>query len=322
MIPQLEHSAQTTRTIAEGIAALPWFAHAAVLLAFGAGLVIWLSGWRLLRPGFVVLGLIGGAIAGHLWPADLRFGLDPWAYVGAGAILGVLMGWLAFRVLVANTLGLVGAAALSLGVAAFVRVEPSGLTQTPEPPPAAAQPSTDHEPGPETGGETSSLELLVLKLKLEELRQSLADSLDMPAADTASDSEPDGPLTDLTTHRSIEIVRAFARRTGDQLWRFWNDDLNPSGRALLILSSVVGFLSGLVLGLMAPKRAAAVTTAAIGPAVWIPAAAYLGVAMQLPFISHAPARPETWLLVWTGAFGAGLLIQLWRSRAKAQKKAE
>ncbi|MBL8746194.1 MAG: hypothetical protein JNK58_07545 [Phycisphaerae bacterium] len=301
-----------------GVADWPWTVHVAAAMALLIGMLIWLAGGRLMRPAFIALGALVGIAFAHLLPDVIAQWLSPWALSAVGAAVGALIGWLAFRVLVANTLALVIALVSTLAVAAFVKLPvPSG-----EPP---ATESTSSERAPATNPRT--LEEWFASLQLNQLKESVGAAVEAAKArlDETADQpdDPDGPgsLADLTVERGSRAVKVFAARSWQQLVYFWNTDLDPRGRALLLLALVLGYLGGLVLGFALPKRAAAVTTAMIGPAVWMPAAAYGVVALGLPLASRIPTDPLVWLIAWAALAGVGLLFQLFFGKQRAAKPA-
>lgn len=296
---------------------LPWSIHIAVGLAFLVGLMIWLAGGRLMRPAFIALGAIIGASLAHLIPEAVDQAVGRWVVIAVGALLGILFGWLAFRVLVAGTLGIVVSIVSALGVTAFVHLDPPEDRIVAPVPAESAEPAPDSEHA-QPVWRPRSMEEWILSLQLDRLKESAAKvgAEARAAMDEAESDDADlpGSIADLTVKRGSRAIKAFAARSWEQLVRFWNLDLDPRGRALILLALCVGFLGGLVLGLALPKRAAAVTTAMIGPAVWMPAAAYLMVAAGLPLARQIPADPLLWLLAWVVLAGLGLLLQLLGSR--------
>lgn len=301
-----------------GGAAWPWSVHMAAVMTLLVGLLIWLAGGKLMRPAFIALGALVGVGAAHLLPVAVTQWIGDWALTGIGAVMGALLGWLAFRVLVANTLAVVVAVVSTLAVAAFVKLP------VPNTPVDGAQVAPEDEPessGPQT------IEERLQSMQLDQVKETIGDAVEQARAKieetAAQPDDPEGPgsIADLTVERGSRAVKVFAARTWQQLVYFWNRDLDPRGRALLLLALVLGYLGGLVLGFALPKRAAAVTTAMIGPAVWMPAAAYGVVAMGLPLASRIPSDPLLWLVAWAVLAGVGVAFQLVFGRKRAAKPA-
>jgi hypothetical protein len=295
---------------------LPWSVHLAAGLALIVGIVIWVAGGRLMRPAFIVLGMLIGAAVAHLVPHALRQWTGEWVLAGLGAVAGALVGWLAFRVLVANTLAMVVAIVAALAVSGFVRVEtPAGSDARLQGPGVEAAPS---QPGsaPEQSLEEWAASLQVRHVR-EGVARAVAQAKERIHAEPSAPDTPPGSIADLTVERGSRALRVFGARLGEQVYAFWNEDLGPRGRAMILLALALGYLGGLVLGFALPKRAAAVTTAMIGPAVWLPAAAYITVALGLPIAQRVPADPLVWLLAWAALASLGVGIQVIGSRKKA-----
>lgn len=292
---------------------LPWSVHVAAGLALIVGLIIWLAGGRLMRPAFIALGAIIGASLAHLLPQGIAQWIGPWVLAGIGAVIGALVGWLAFRVLVANTLAAVISIACALGVAAMVTGEGPISPSTSTSSESTSQPA---EPGAEGG----SLEERLARQQIEQAQEAISDAIDRARGrieETASERVESGSIAELTVERGKQTVRVFAARSWQALTEFWNHDLSPRGRAYLLLALTMGYLGGLVLGFALPKRAAAVTTAMIGPAVWLPATAYIIVATGLPLAERIPSDPLLWLIAWTTLAIIGFGIQVFGARKKA-----
>ncbi len=298
---------------------LPWSVYVAAGLALVVGLVIWLAGGRLMRPAFIALGAIIGASLAHLLPQGLAQWIGAWVLAGIGGVVGALVGWLAFRVLVANTLAVVIAVVSALAVAAWVRGEAPADDRAP------AGDATGESPADESSPEDGSLEERIARQQIEGAKGALADAIEKARVGieeaAAEDGEAGGSIADLTVERGKQTVKVFAARSWQSLVAFWNHDLTPRGRAYLLLALSLGYLGGLVLGFALPKRAAAVTTAMIGPAVWMPAAAYFVVALDLPVAQRIPSSPLLWLIAWAALAAMGLMAQVLGSRKRKAEKA-
>ncbi|MCH6551597.1 MAG: hypothetical protein IH804_06245, partial [Planctomycetes bacterium] len=121
------------------------------------------------------------------------------------------------------------------------------------------------------------------------------------------------PLDEVIPQRVAE-----ARGAADQIIaaarRAWGEAPQKLA-AGLIGSSLVGALSGLIVGVVAPTFSAALVTALIGSAVGLRCAGALVTMLSLPGGSLVPRTVPGWLLVWIVASVIGLGIQ-WMYRAK------
>jgi hypothetical protein len=89
---------------------LPWVAHAVIAVALAAGIIMWLSGAKLLKPVFCVLGaMAGGGIGFLLGPTATSsvFGVpSPYVGLAVGGLMGFVTGIALFRFAVAISTGL------------------------------------------------------------------------------------------------------------------------------------------------------------------------------------------------------------------------
>lgn len=309
---------QLIRSAAGGFLESGWLGPGAVVLIFGAGLLLWLSGRRFLRPGFILLGAIGGAaclVAAH---RSLDLGFDGWIPLAVGLVGGALVGWLFFRVLVAQALGLVGCVGLVFAVATMVENVPKTDLDPPEQEQVQSEASpTAAAPDQDRSRQThEAIVALLLRQKIEDLRAWAMDEKSR-AAENAQTGDAAG-----TALSAPDVARTFAVRVGEQAWRFWNDDLDPRGRAALLLSAALGYLGGFVLGLALPQKASAITTAMIGPAIWLPAGIWLSERFGAAVERFTPTSPRTWLIMWLCLSIAGAAFQLMGLRQRPRRQRE
>lgn len=118
----------------DGLGDLPLPVHLLVGGGFVAGMILWLAGGRVIQPAFVVLGSLAGAAAGTLVAPTL---LGPtvagvpavYAGVGAGAILGFVVGLALFRLAMAASAGAVFAAVGVLAALIILGRHPGALPE-------------------------------------------------------------------------------------------------------------------------------------------------------------------------------------------------
>ncbi len=279
------------------VLASPWMAAGVLAVAFSGGLVLWLMGRRLLRFGFVFLGMLLGAGAGYVAAIDLALTHEPLAGSLIGSVAGAMLGFVLFRVAVASSLSAILAIAMTLATSTAIRFE--GVPHKQATPLATDQ-------------------LLLDGVLLEDPDSPLMGPTDPEAETSPADADdPSGTLpgTDDLLEELRDRGAVFASTLVDEARHVWNAQ-PTSTRLALTFAAGSGVLIGLVIGLAAPKRAAAATTAFIGPAIWLPSGAMI-VHLLDPGLSEAlPTRPLTWVAIWAGTSLFGLGVQWTGSKPK------
>jgi hypothetical protein len=290
---------------AQGFSAHPWVVHLGMALVFGFGLALSFMGKKLVRPGFILIGMAAGAILGHLAPPALALGGQPLATVAVLALIGGIAGWLFFRVFVANSLGVVLSLVAILATAAYFRVSPPKMDLSQTFNSATGFASDDAK------DRVSSA--------IDQARRALEDAAN---GVTEGPKTPEAAAMEQAAERSRDLLQELASNLGDQASDFWNYALTPAARFGLAMAAIGGYLVGLVLGFLLPTKASAVTTAIVGPAVWLPAGVYLVHAFKLPFAANLPDKPAIWLGIWGTAAVLGLVVQLAMGAKKKPAKSE
>lgn len=275
---------------AKALAGAPWAIHALVSLATVCGLVLWLSGAKLLKPMIIILGGLAGAAAGFIVAPAFGAAAQAGAPNPAGAyglLLGVpagaLVGAVLYRSATAVALGVALAAAAPLCTAGFMHlhVSPNGQIVSTATTAAAERGGTDSGPIP-------LAEILDFQLP-RSLPTDLPEQL-QPAADRAKEA---------IHAAAANIEQRLAAIPGQQ-------------RALLVLSSLAGLALGIVIGLMAPAWAAGACAAMLGSALWLGGAAWLSSSLGAPWAQAGGALdrpPMQWLTIWAAAAVLGLCFQ-------------
>lgn len=274
----------------DGLSALPWGAHMVMAIVMGAGLVMWLTGRRLLRPVYALVFAAGGAVFGFFGPSSLGIQADPYIGLIAGLIAGLLIGALAFRVSMALSLAAVGAVAMPLLFAGVLAVAQ-------EPDIAESLGVTDPD-----------------KLIAQYEAESKADATSENATDDStfddflkSENMTSEEFKNAAIAASLRI-RAFALAMWDDA-QARLDNMPPRHQLLLLIAGVVGAALGFSLGFGFPGRVAAISTAFVGAAVWLPAAAWLLNAMGADIGRVIPGASVTWLALWVAVSVIGVLLQ-------------
>lgn len=242
-----------------------------------AGIVLWLAGRIVLKPAIVFLLALAGGGLGAI-AAPMLAGNEPIpvaAGAGIGLALGALLGLIVFRFAMAVALGATLAVALPLAAAVPLGMpeeadEAWAAIAAPSLPPTAATP-----PDP-----------------------SLSTSAPPTWAAIAEGNLADraGVVTTAAHH---------ALRALDSRWA----QLSPGDRAIMALSSIAGAILGVALGLVLPLWAAGITSALLGPAVWLPCivCGIRSAGLASPeALAHGPAE---WLMIWGGLAAVGLAVQ-------------
>lgn len=293
-------------------AGLAWTQHAVGLFAFASGIALWLAGRSYLRVTFALAGGGIGALSGFEVLHALGTTLNPLIGAGGGFVLGSLLGLVAFRFVVALSLGGVGALAAGLVTLGAFN---AGLIRTEVQLSSAADADGVVAARREAGDDRR-----VRSLTDEAMRTlaPLAFSEDSAARGEAFVGPIlSGAAVDLAGH-AAERARLFFAALGDQVAPIWNG--LPSGRRMTLSGAgLVGLIIGLLVGFLLPSRGAAVATSFIGPAIWLPTGLFLLSALDVPVERWAPARPLVWMGVWLALASVGLLVQWTRRSPRADK---
>lgn len=261
------------------VESLPAAAHILAGVGLLVGLILWLTGRVLLRPAFATLGALAGGAVG--------FFVTPSAF---DALLGVPSPYIGLMAgaAIGLVLGIVlfrFAVAITTGLAvglAGVLIAAVYLHFAPKP----------IEPAPE----------------------SPTISIPTPALDAVRAREQTVELAKSTA----ETVRTFIAHKAEEVRAAW-DEVPDSARFALGVSGVAGAVIGFLLGLLAPKRAAAVATALFGSALILGCGGWLAEALSLPGHQYLDQRAVVWLPVWIGIAVVGFAVQT-SGLGKKQKK--
>ncbi len=263
------------------------WAHSGLIALLIAGAMLWISGRRVLKPTFAVLGALAGGFLGNaVVPGlgiDSMFGVSGgMAGAAVGGTLGALAAILIFRV----AIGVLAATVVS-GLAILAA---SIFIQTSEPPAAEFTATDDSESA-----------LLEPEHSLDEDSSGWRDQLTLENAQKATD-EPKQFFGDLYQGFKAE------------LW----DPLDSADKMLLTSSGLAGFVAGLALGVFAPKKTTALVTAFAGAGMWLPAIYFLSQSLNLPGKAMFERTPIEWLAIWLVISMTGLFIQ-WQGLKKKEE---
>lgn len=265
-------------------------------IGLACGMLLWILGSKVLRPAAAVLGGAIGSAVGVIAPTGLgimEIAGMPASLFGlvAGAVLGMLIALALYRAVLTFSTGLVfGLAGLMTSLAIYSPVPPVETV------PDGADPVA-----------------------------MVGDPVYFEAASIVMQADPDAGLDADATIREVASERAvaFVRATGDALAAHWGG-LEESRRLIVLGSTLGALMFGLILGLMAPERASAVVTAALGSALWLYCFAWLSVEEGAPWAGSLEIGARGWAIAWaaTAAVGAGAQVLLWSRQKKTEEAAK
>lgn len=305
-----------------GASDLPWGMHALVGLLMVAGLVLWLSGQRVLKPAVVVFAGVMGALLGAIIVAmtPLSASASVWHGLGAGLFAGLLIGLLMFRSAIALGSGVVFGLLLPLSAACILSAINPATRE------ALLRPATP-EPSAVASAWSGPRPADALDVVLARFRESLSEQAGLPAAslDTVLAQaspvsprpkaqpakpdavEPEAPRAS-AVQPALDRVHAFTTEAFGQAASVFNA-LPGTHRFAIALCAILGMAGGVVMGLNLAPWATSAVASLFGAALWVPALVWLSVAMSAPW-SESLNRPALhWLIAWAGLGLLGVFVQ-------------
>ncbi len=303
MPPPLTLITQVQDSPSPGVALheLPPAAHLPMALALVAGFLLWMIGGRLVRPAFCAVGSVIGAFTGFLLlpllGAQEVLGFpSPYAGLVVGGLSGLVVSIVAFRLAMA----LLAAGALGLGglLTGMIVLQMS--------------------PGQVAPVETTD-DQQVTALAIDQMRGALRDT-PMDGAEETIRALGRQSLDSLNedTRRAMQTAygktRAFLDRLAAQARAIW-EGTTPRQQVILAGSTLLGACGGLLLGLAAPRRSAAIVSAMTGSAVMLASGTWLVFAFEIPGRGVLHRSPMAWITIWLAVAILGMALQ---SRSKPQ----
>lgn len=300
---------ELTHILSDTIARLPWTAHAVALVVLVAGLVLWFTGEKMLRFLVSGVGLVVGGFMGWSLVTAIGLPMPLWvgAIAGAAATLVVFLAVLRFAV------------AISLG-ATLAIIAPlivvSGIT-------ANGSPLRDGSSDRFGPLDENSIFLQDVPIESAEIfsKNHLFGGYWRPFenGENTPENAPNPPEKDASKSGEEPISDKVERLAGSvwsELAYVWNSQPTRD-RGLLLLALVSGGAIGLAVGMVLPKKAAALVAAGLGAAMWLGAAVWLahgaGIAPRVPLGDD----PRLWLGIWVGISILGAGFQWIGSRRRA-----
>ncbi len=278
-----QEAVEVARGAAESV---PASAHVVMLVMLIAGLVMLLVGRKFLKTVFVGAGAAGAMTLGYFGPASLGLSVDPLIMAIVLGVIGALVGWAAFRMTVAAVLGVVFAMGGPVFTASFTGV--------------------DMHP--------AQVEQAVGALEPSEL---LLEDVPLDVFESGEAAGGEGAVKEAAAAR----VRVFVRGFTDEFARYWNG-LPQSTRMTLFWSSVVGGLLGIAIGLVLPKRAAAVVTSVLGAGMVLLAGSWFLFSNGIHLPGSSPESggvpsPRVVAVAWAVLAAVGIGMQWTKKVARA-----
>ncbi|HEB60249.1 MAG TPA: hypothetical protein ENJ06_00330 [Phycisphaeraceae bacterium] len=342
-------------TISDLIRQLPVSVHVMALAGLMIGVIVLLAGGKLVRPLVLLVGASFGAFLGLAAIAFFPDAGDPLIGIGIGAVVGLLFGLLMFRFYMAVALALLLGIIAPVGVFAYGSLSGTWSQQEQGPVAASEQllddvpvtrdeATTDNNHGndknnPENTGERRGKNGGKSSAGGNENKADSPDGSDGSGAqvpDLTEDAIKDA-MTDALSQAAVDAAKQTARDAADKLneqagpvmesagkimraifkeCRTRFDDLPGGEQWAVSLAAMLGFVFGAVIGLILPKSAARIVTAAAGSALVIWCFSWLSVRYQVPVAQGLPTHPAASLALWTIIWVAGVIFQWTTAREK------
>jgi MFS family permease len=274
-----------------------------------AGLVLWLAGRRVLRGAFVLIGLLLGALVGLLVDDVAGTGMPGWVVPTLCAVILAVFAAITYRLAAAVML------ALALGLACPMCVIAVNDWQV------------ERGHGVSTEGDEDivvddSISDWIDKHDDPESREKAKAAIEKAKADVSQRIGEVATRYGLEEEAAagIEKAKSIGRAIADTIIAQWNSApkrLKP----IVSLSTIVGALCGLIIGLVARRLGDCAVTAMVGAALWIGSAQVIALRLDAPDGPWMLNSTTVWLGVWLIAAIIGLAVQWTRKPAPADKPA-
>jgi hypothetical protein len=285
--------------LANTIHSMPWASMIPIALLVFVGLLLWVAGKRVLKPGFVIIGFGFGGLLGWVLGDSIKMGVEPWGAMIIGAFVVAVIAVFSYRVTVIAATAAICGVLSPLGVLTMAQSGTANADTVPDKL-ASATPS----------GLMSGLkEIIKEQQKIEG---------DTPEAvrywrSTLKDHDRLSANADL----HIEQATTLAQQTAAVAREAW--DRTPQGlRPTLVASAVIGTIAGLLLGIVAPMLGAAAVTSLGGSMLWLSGGRVLATGFGAPD-QWWPSTGTGWLTMWLITATIGLGIQ-WAFRKRLADK--
>ncbi len=300
-----------------------WLPPAGIMVAVGSvlvGVIVWLFGGKLIKPGFVLVGGVVGAACGAVYVPSMTATIAgmPAAYPGMaiGLLLGMIAAVIVYRFAMATlSAGVLGLGAVLAGIVALSYV-PGAI------PPPTAITQADGKTVITADGSASQIKDQVEQQvrdwsgRLKDAAQKYKDAQTLTGAGTAAAGSPapGSAEQDAADKERIEAAKRTAQAISEHVAERWQA-LPQRSRLVIAGSWMAGAMAGFLLGLLLPNKAAAAVSALTGGAMVIAGSASLADRYTSlgPWLAGVGAMG--WLGAWMVVSAIGLLHQSKRKKS-------
>lgn len=299
----LDQSLQSIRDV-------PWMVHLPAAIALIAGCMLCLKGSRLVRPVYMLsFAALGGALGVLIFPrllSDSVIGVpSPLIGVVAGAMVGLLIATFTFRLSIAVASGFACACAGAIISTVYLSTVPGSLPSF----------QSSKERLVETFGMHSDeakkeLESGLTDGTIQREWQETKDRLSGKDPAATSDEAVE-PFSSTAARRTRQFFDDLRTELGDA-WA----QLPGESKSTMLASTFGAGVLGFVLGILAPKRGAAIMTSLAGAALIMVGGIWLLYATGHFTMQPTEQTPLVILGIWIGLSLAGFVAQLPRKAVK------
>jgi hypothetical protein len=272
-----------------------------------AGLVLWMAGKTILRGAFILMGFLLGALIGLLLDDSWQAGMPGWVMPVLGGVVLAAVAGLTYRLAAAVMM------AIALGLACPLCVIAVNEWQVERGRGITSEGDENIEVTSSIGSaiEEHQAELDKAKAELQHIRDQASQKIVDAAARRGLEVEATA---------GIERVRSFGSAVAQSIKQRWSETPKRL-RPMLMLSGLVGALTGLILGLVARRFSDCAVTAMLGAAIWLTAANVIALRSGLPDGPWMPKSSIVWMGLWLIVAIIGLSVQWARRQKPADKPA-
>lgn len=307
--------------LAEWVRGLPVSSLAPVGVLFVAGLLLACFGQRLLKPVLVLASMFFGVVLLARLGPTLSASIPPLAWSAIGAVGGIIVAVLSYRLLLGIAMGLVGATVAILLALTAVQLGLIDVTSTP--PPLHGEADGERDPIVVTLAAFERGAVAHVPVALAALERQ-AEGEGVPSDETrgavAKELDALSPGLGGRFLAWLDQLNGFLGTAGQWLGERWNE-MPPPMRTLVTASAATGGFLGLALGVGCPVWAGTMLTSLFGSLLVLlcgaPLVSRVGDPNWLPSM-----KPLGWLALWMALATSAAIFQSLTRPTKAKAKAK